>query len=89
MKHAAEAELAGVRGYKEKTQGDLNAAKINSEGAKAADLHSSATKKNLDAVEQEYGVKQERDKELLNVKSQNNIIEKTVDSVSQGAAQIE
>ena len=48
--HAANAQLAG--------------AKVGTEGAKAAHLKSDADLKNLDFVEQESGVKQERDKEL-------------------------
>lgn len=42
----------------------LQSAKANTEGAKAANLNSDTDKKNLDFVEQESGVTQERAKEL-------------------------
>ena len=87
MKHAAEAELAGARGYKETTQGALNEAKVGTEGAKTTQLHSDASKKNLDTIEQETGVTQERTRQLQDDKSQNNLIEKAVDSMNGSAAQ--
>lgn len=42
----------------------LDTAKVGTEGVKAANLQSDTDQKNLDFVEQESGVKQERDKEL-------------------------
>jgi hypothetical protein len=48
----------------------LNVAKVDTEGAKAANLSSDTDQKNLDFVEQESGVKQERAKELHGAQSE-------------------
>jgi hypothetical protein len=62
-KHLAEAEAAGGRGFKDETQGALNLSKAETEPAKQRNLHSDSDKKDLDFVEQELGVTQERDLE--------------------------
>lgn len=58
-----EAEVAELRAKAQKTlaEAGLAEAKVATEGAKAANLNSDTDMKNLDFVEQESGVKQERD----------------------------
>lgn len=58
-----EAEIAEVRAKTAKLYSDaqLSTAKVDTEGAKAGHLKSDTDLKNLDFVEQESGVKQERD----------------------------
>jgi hypothetical protein len=58
-----EAEIAEIRAKAEKTlkEAGLADAKTVTEGAKAANLNSATDQQNLDFVEQESGVKQERD----------------------------
>lgn len=60
-KHTAEAEAAGARGFKDVTQGNLNTAKADEAGGKGREANAKADKMNLDTVEQETGVKQERE----------------------------
>lgn len=62
-----EAEIAELRARAEKTLADagLSTEKTNTEVAKQGHLKSDTDQKNLDFVEQESGVKQERDKELV------------------------
>lgn len=54
-------ELLRAQVLREQAEGQLAAAKIRTEQAKAMDLTNSADLKNLDFVEQETGVKQERE----------------------------
>lgn len=60
----AEVALLQARVANEQANAQLNGAKIGTEQAKAANLSSDTDMKNLDFVEQESGVKQERAKEL-------------------------
>jgi len=60
-KHHASAELNGMQETREISQSGLNTAKIATEQAKARDLGSTADGKDLDFIEQEAGVHQERD----------------------------
>jgi hypothetical protein len=61
-----EAEIAEIqaRAMQLQASAQLDVAKITTEGAKAGNLQSDTDQKNLDFVEQETGVKQERAKEL-------------------------
>jgi len=72
-KHASEADVNVAREYKEGTQGDLNASKAGTEGAKARNLHSDSDNKDLNFIEQESGVHQEREKELLDKKNASSV----------------
>ena len=60
----AEVALLQAKVANEQATAQLNGAKIGTEQAKAANLSSDTDIKNLDFVEQESGVKQERSKEL-------------------------
>jgi hypothetical protein len=60
----AEVALLQAKVANEQAMSQLNGAKIGTEQAKAANLGSDTDIKNLDFVEQESGVKQERAKEL-------------------------
>lgn len=51
----------------------LTMSKINTEGAKAANLQSSTDLNNLDMIEQESGVKQERDNENIEMQAKSNM----------------
>jgi hypothetical protein len=64
-KHGAEAAAAGARGYKDEAQGDLNYAKAGEAGAKARNYDSDSDRKDLDFLEQESGVHQERELEKM------------------------
>jgi len=64
------------------TDADLNSAKVDTESAKQRQLGSSADKQDLDFVEQESGVKQERDKELQGEQARGNM---ALEKVKQGA----
>jgi hypothetical protein len=79
MKHAAEAEAAGDRGAKDRTQAALNLSKAGEADAKAGDYRATADKKNLDYVEQETGTTQERELEKLDRKGINDLKGKVVD----------
>ncbi len=61
-----QAEIMKIQAEAMKLQSgaQLDTAKVGTEGVKAANLQSDTDQKNLDFVEQESGVKQERDKEL-------------------------
>lgn len=61
-----EAQVARERSMalNDQSLANLNTAKAVTEGAKASNLQSDTDQKNLDFIEQESGVKQERDKEL-------------------------
>ena len=72
IKHAATAELDGIKGLREVTQAKLNAAKEGTEVAKAKFLSSDADRKNLDFVEQEAGVNHERDMQQIQQKHTND-----------------
>ncbi len=79
-KHGAEAGMNQVRGHKEGTQAGLNVAKADTERAKTRHLSSDADRKDLDYLEQESGVNQERDLEKIDKKSQADIVSKFVDA---------
>lgn len=64
-KHATESELNNAREYKEGAQGELNVAKTSTEMAKARNLHSNSDRQDLDFLEQQYGVNQERELQKL------------------------
>lgn len=64
MKLEAEIEEIRARSMKFQADAQLAGAKIGTEGAKAGNIQSDTDKKNLDFVEQESGVTQERAKEL-------------------------
>ncbi len=64
------------------TDADLNSAKVDTESAKQRQLGSSTDKQDLDFVEQESGVKQERDKELQGEQARGNM---ALEKVKQGA----
>lgn len=72
-KHQTEAEANGARGYKDKTQGDLNSAKRGTEGAKIRNMHSDSDNKDLDYLEKHSGVQHERDLEKQNQKAVNEV----------------
>ena len=57
-------EESKARAMRDSAAAQLNGAKVGTEGAKANQLKSDADLKNLDFVEQEQGVKQERDLQL-------------------------
>jgi hypothetical protein len=91
-----EAELAEIQAKTAETRAKtqkvlvdagLAQAKVETEGAKARNLHADTDKKNLDFVEQESGTKQERDKELVGeqarAQGQTKILEHQLDSQSQ------
>jgi hypothetical protein len=69
------AEIAELqaRTYENTTDGQLNQARIGTEQAKARELGASADQKDLDFVEQESGVKQEREKELQGEQARANM----------------
>lgn len=76
-----EAEIAEIQAKTQKTLADagLATAKSGTEGAKATDIQSSTDLKNLDFVEQESGVKQERDKELHGEQARSQVKLKLLD----------
>lgn len=76
-----EAQVASeqARGQRDAAQAELDRAKIGTEGAKANHLKSDADLKNLDFVEQESGVKQERDKELHGEQARSQMALKSMD----------
>jgi hypothetical protein len=80
IKHAATAELDGVKGIRERTQAALNMAKEDTEQAKARDISSDADNKDLSYLETESGVNQARELEKLDKKGQNNLTAKVVDA---------
>lgn len=80
IKHAATAELDGVKGQRERTQAALNMAKKGTEHAKARNLSSDSDNKDLDYLEQETGTKQARDLEKLDTQSKNDMATKIVDN---------
>lgn len=67
-KHMATAELDGHKIDKEQTQAQLNVARSMAENAKARHLGSKADSQDLDYLEQENGVHQERELEKLRTK---------------------
>lgn len=68
------AEIAQIQGKAQESQSDvqLNMAKANESMAKAGQIKADADLKNLDFVEQESGVKQEREKELYGEQARSN-----------------
>jgi len=83
IKHAATAELDGVKGQREKTQAALNLAKRGTEHAKARNLSSDSDNKDLDYLETESGTKQARDLEKMNTQAQNDAATKIIDNSMQ------
>ena len=79
-KHNAEAGVNNVREYKEATQGDLNAAKVDTEESKARHLSSDADNKDLAYLEQEAGVHQARELEKIDKKAGNDMNAKILDA---------
>ena len=67
-KNHAAAALDMARVGKESSQAGLNASKTSTEKAKVREITSNADKQDLDFIEQESGVKQERDLEQLHLK---------------------
>ena len=76
IKHAATAELDGVKGIREITQAKLNEAKEGTEQAKTRNLSSDSDNKDLNYLEQESGVNQAREIEKLNKKAENDLTSK-------------
>lgn len=76
-----EAEIAEIQARTMKYQADaqLSGAKIGTEGAKATHLKSDSDLKNLDFVEQESGVKQERDLQLHGEQARSQVQLKLID----------
>lgn len=72
-KHGAEAEAAGYRGYKDGTQGDLNASKVGTEGAKERNLHSDSDKKDQDYLEQHTGTAHAKELDIQDRKAVNDL----------------
>ena len=68
----AEVELLKADAMERQAKAQLDMAKIQTEGAKAGDIQSTADMKNLDFVEQESGTKQERDLQKAMAQSQGN-----------------
>lgn len=72
-KMEAEIEEIKATAMERQARAQLQMAQISTEGAKAFDIQSSADQKNLDFVEQESGVKQERDLQKSKAQAQGNI----------------
>jgi len=70
IKHAATAELDGVKGLREITQAKLNDAKKDTERAKSRNLSSDSDNKDLAYLEQESGVNQARMLEQIDKKDE-------------------
>lgn len=77
-----EAEIAEIRAKAQKTLVDagLSEAKIATEDAKANNLNSDTDNKNLDFVEQESGVKQERDLQKIGEQARSQMGLKVLDA---------
>ncbi|MEA2036961.1 MAG: chromosome partitioning protein ParB, partial [Nanoarchaeota archaeon] len=73
LKHQTEAEANMGRGQRDQTQAALNMAKGGTEEAKARHLTSMADKEDLNYLEQEAGVQQERNLEQLDAKHRSEI----------------
>lgn len=78
IKHAATAELDGVKGQREITQAMLNEAKQGTEYAKARNLSSDSDNKDLGYLEQSEGVNQARELEQINKKAENDLTSKVI-----------
>ena len=72
-KMEAEIEEIKATAMERQARAQLQMAQISTEGAKAFDIQSSTDQKNLDFVEQESGVKQERDLQKSKAQAQGNI----------------
>jgi len=75
-KHNSESSLDEIQKAKEATQAQLNQAKANTEKAKTRHLSSDADRKDLDYLEQEAGVNQERELEKIVTKSNQDRLNK-------------
>lgn len=69
-KHQSEANLSQARSTKEVSQAGLNINKSQTEKAKTRQLLSTADKQDLEYVEQESGVQQERELQKINTKNE-------------------
>jgi len=69
----AEIEEIRARAMQYKASANLDTAKVGTEGVKAQNLKSDTDKKNLDFVEQESGVTQERNKELHGAQAESQL----------------
>jgi hypothetical protein len=76
-----EAEVAEIQAKTQKilSEAGLNGAKIGTEGAKASHLQADSDQKNLDFVEQESGVTQERDLQQIGEQARSQARLKVVD----------
>lgn len=72
-KMEAEIEEIKATAMERQARAQLQMSQINTEAAKAFDIQSSADQRNLDFVEQESGVKQERDLQKSKAQAQGNI----------------
>lgn len=72
-KMEAEIEEIKATAMERQARAQLQMSQINTEAAKAFDIQSTADQKNLDFVEQESGVKQERDLQKSKAQAQGNI----------------
>jgi hypothetical protein len=86
QKNMADARLSMARIGKEASQADLNESKVGTERAKVHNLSSQTDKNDLDYLEQESGVHQERELEQLHVKHKQALEQKLIDSASTGTA---
>lgn len=82
-----EGEIAEQQAKTAKTQAEtqLTMAQISTEGAKASNLQSDTDIKNLDFVEQESGVKQERELQKAGEQARSNVQLKVIDAQSKEA----
>jgi hypothetical protein len=78
----AQIAAENARAERDSAAAQLELAKVNTEGAKAADLKSTADQKNLDFVEQESGVKQQRDLQKQGEQARANTQMKLIDNES-------
>ena len=74
-KHKTEAEANGARGYKDKTQGDLNTSKAGTETKKGRNLDEDSDLKSLEYLDQFSGQAHEKQKDL-----QNNQADKAIEA---------
>jgi len=75
----AEIQLLNAQAMAAQSGAQLAGAKVNTEGAKAANLSSDTDKKNLDFIEQETGTKQARDLQLHGEQARSQMAAKVMD----------
>lgn len=78
-KHASEADLMKIQEISERADAILTMAKAETEKAKVRQIHSDSDNKDLDYLEQESGVKQERDLEKIGRQAEANTKMKLVE----------